>query len=179
MLVAAARAGDQRAWRALFRLFQPLVWRLVLARVRRYDQAADLVQEVFLRAFRKLGQLRDPNCFAGWLQTIVRNRVADWFRRRQQGIVVHDLQLDGTLCNPIDPAPGPGAAIERAEELLSLRKKLQQLRASDRQALEDFYLCRRSIKEMSHSTGKPIGTIKRRLHDARRRLAAVISRPEA
>src|SRR5947209_15209667 len=72
-LVAAVRAGDREAFARLYALYSPLVHAVLLARVP-YDEVGDLVQDVFLVAFRKLGSLRDTARFGPWVATIARNR---------------------------------------------------------------------------------------------------------
>jgi RNA polymerase sigma-70 factor, ECF subfamily len=82
-LVESARAGDRAAFERLYELYAPLVHGVLLARVP-YGEVSDLVQDVFLTAFRKLGALRDPARFGPWVAIIARNRAADFYRRARQ-----------------------------------------------------------------------------------------------
>src|ERR1044071_9078910 len=82
-LVAAVRAGDREAFARLYESFSPLVHGVLLARVP-YDEVSDLVQDVFLVAFRKLGTLRDATRFGPWVAMIARNRATDFHRRRRE-----------------------------------------------------------------------------------------------
>ena len=82
-LVAAARAGDREAFERLYELYAPLVHGVLLARVP-YGEVSDLVQDVFLSAFRKLGALRDAARFGPWVAIIARNRAADFYRRSRE-----------------------------------------------------------------------------------------------
>jgi RNA polymerase sigma-70 factor (ECF subfamily) len=82
-LVEAARAGDREAFARLYDLYSPLVHGVLLARVP-YDEAPDLVQDVFLTAFRKLGRLRDTALFGPWVAMIARNRAVDFYRRARK-----------------------------------------------------------------------------------------------
>src|SRR5919112_602793 len=72
-LVAAVRAGDRDAFARLYESFAPLVHGVLLARVP-YDEVQDLVQDVFLVAFRKLSTLRDASRFGPWVAMIASNR---------------------------------------------------------------------------------------------------------
>jgi RNA polymerase sigma-70 factor (ECF subfamily) len=65
---------------------------------------------------------------------------------------------------------GPADEAERAEERAALRAGLRRLKAGDRATLEAFYLRGQSLKQMARTSGAPLGTIKRRLHVARKRL---------
>src|SRR5215471_11118111 len=69
-LVERARAGDRRAYGELVERFQPTVYAVALARLRNPAEAQELAQEVFLHGMKKLVQLRDAACFAGWLRQI-------------------------------------------------------------------------------------------------------------
>lgn len=88
-LVAAVRAGDREAFTRLYELYAPLVHGVLLARVP-YDDVGDLVQEVFLTAFRKLHALRDPARFGPWVAMIARNRATDFHRRARETEELHD-----------------------------------------------------------------------------------------
>jgi RNA polymerase sigma-70 factor (ECF subfamily) len=79
-LVRAAREGDQDAFTHLYERYGRVIHGLLLARVAR-DEVDDLVQDVFLAAWRRLADLRDPAAFGGWIATIARNRTRDFHRR--------------------------------------------------------------------------------------------------
>jgi RNA polymerase sigma-70 factor (ECF subfamily) len=79
-LVAAARGGDRAAFASLYERYARMVHGILLARVPR-SEVADLVQDVFLAAMRRLDSLRDGAAFGGWLAAIARNRATDFFRR--------------------------------------------------------------------------------------------------
>jgi RNA polymerase sigma-70 factor, ECF subfamily len=79
-LVTAARDGDRSAFATLYDRYARVVHGLLLARVSR-DEVEDLVQDVFLVAWRRLEDLRDPAAFGGWIAMIARNRATDFHRR--------------------------------------------------------------------------------------------------
>ena len=101
-LVRAARAGDQAAFASLYERYGRVVHALLLARVGR-DQVEDLVQDVFLTAWRRLDDLRDPAAFGGWIAMIARNRATDAHRRAAEFV-----ELPASLA-------GPGTASDEAE----------------------------------------------------------------
>jgi RNA polymerase sigma-70 factor, ECF subfamily len=101
-LVRAAREGDRAAFASLYERYARVVHGLLLARVGR-DNVEDLVQDVFLAAWRRLDALRDPAAFGGWLVMITRNRAMDFHRRAADFV-----ELPENL-------PVPAAAAERAE----------------------------------------------------------------
>jgi RNA polymerase sigma-70 factor, ECF subfamily len=89
-LVQAARAGDRSAFEALYARHARMVHGALLARVASAD-ANDLVQEVFLQAWRRLESLREPAAFAAWILTVARRRAADYYRR---GVETEELPED-------------------------------------------------------------------------------------
>ena len=94
-LVLAARDGDRSAFELLYDRYARLVHGLLLARVSR-DEVDDLVQDVFLAAWRRLDDLRDPAAFGGWVAMIARNRATDFHRRTTDFVELPD-NLDATV----------------------------------------------------------------------------------
>src|SRR5437764_8948053 len=81
-LIERVRAGDEDAFGDLYKMFAPTINSVVLARVPR-DDVQDIVQEVFLSAYKNLNSLKDDNLFGAWLVKIARNRAAEWYRTRR------------------------------------------------------------------------------------------------
>lgn len=79
-LIERVCAGDEEAFNEIYKIFAPLVHGIVLARVPR-DEVADIVQEVFLSAYKNLHTLRDKNAVGAWLAMIARNRATEFYRR--------------------------------------------------------------------------------------------------
>ncbi len=78
-MISAIKAGDEQAFGDFYREFAPLVHAILLARLPRHE-VQDIVQEVFLAAYRHIGSLRDENALGGWLARIARNYVVDHYR---------------------------------------------------------------------------------------------------
>ena len=169
--VIRAQFGDSSAFDELMTAFEDRIHRVVIQRLRNTAEADEVVQEVFLRAYRKLPQLREPERFAGWLcQIAVRLSINRAVRRPAECIAeteVFDGQ-DSGVSGPLDE-------LLRLEDMQQVRHGLNQLGEIDRQTLLAFYFEGSSLKEMSDRFQSPIGTIKRRLHTARGRLKDVMS----
>lgn len=88
-LVIAARDGDRVAFGQLHDRYARMVHGILLARVPR-GEVEDLVQDVFLKALRQLGSLRDTDAFGGWLARIARNCAADFHRNRRDEETLND-----------------------------------------------------------------------------------------
>jgi RNA polymerase sigma-70 factor (ECF subfamily) len=94
--VSAARRGDRGAFGRLYERYSPMVHGILFSRVPRMD-VEDLVQDVFVTVYRRLGTLRNPAAFAGWLAMIARNRAIDHLRR---AVRTEELPEDLPADNP-------------------------------------------------------------------------------
>lgn len=169
-LVERAKAGDREAFGELVTRFQGSVFAMALGRVRNPLEAQELAQDVFVHAMRKLPQLRDARCFAGWLRRITARMAINRLTRRGVLFGADPEMLDAVA------ARGRGAedALEIGEAVDQLKEGLAELKGLDRETLEAFYLRGRSLKQMAREFEVPTGTIKRRLHVARQRLKGVL-----
>jgi RNA polymerase sigma-70 factor (ECF subfamily) len=171
-LVQRAQQGDRQAYGELVERFQPTVYAVALARLRNPTEAQELTQEVFLHGMKKLAQLRDAECFAGWLRQITVRMAINRLTRhgplhKVEGEALENAEARGT---------SPLEQMVSAEQREELWKGLDQLKALDRATLVAFYINGRSLKEMSREFETPVGTIKRRLHVARNRLKRHLER---
>ena len=165
-LVLRAQAGDRGAYGALVERFQPTVYAVALARLRNPAEAQELAQEVFLHAMKKLPQLRDVQCFAGWLRQITVRMAINRLTRRGP---LHKAESEA-LDNAAAAGAGPLEQLVRSEQAAALYRGLDRLKPVDRATLLALYIRGRSLKQMSREFETPVGTIKRRLHVARNRL---------
>ena len=166
ILVDRAKLGDRAAYGELVTRFQTSVYAMALARVRDPLEAQELAQEVFVHAMRKLPQLRDARCFAGWLRKITARMAINRLTRKGPQFGVGPEVLDaipGEMKTPADE-------LELSEAKAGLHAGLDRLKDDDRATLEAFYLRGRSLKQMAREFEAPVGTIKRRLFVARQRL---------
>jgi RNA polymerase sigma-70 factor (ECF subfamily) len=111
VLVSAALEGDREGFGRLYGLYAPLVHGILLARVPRAE-VDDLVQDIFLHAFRKLSTLRDRAAFGPWIAMIARNRAIDFHRRARETVEI------------TDEMGGSNTSDSRANEILELIRSL-------------------------------------------------------
>ncbi|WP_233578122.1 RNA polymerase sigma factor [Tautonia sociabilis] len=167
-LVVRAREGDREAFGQLVEQFQRTVYAVALSRLGNASEAMELTQEVFLHVMGRLDQLREPERFAGWLRQVTVRMAINRATRRVPPASIEDEVLDGAAAHrdePIDEL----IARERARRLWDAMNTLKPL---DREALVAFYIRGLSLVEIAEDLGVPIGTVKRRLHTARKRLKA-------
>jgi len=166
-LVSAAQAGDREAFGELAGRYERMVYAIALRRLGDHTEAQELTQEVLVKAMQKIEQLKVPAAFGGWLKSIT-VRMATNRQVRRAPVIAAEPQSLGASCfesrTPLDAA----LTNERAAHV---RGGLARLGALDRDTLEAFYFRGQSLAEMSASFAAPVGTIKRRLHVARKRLA--------
>lgn len=166
-LVRASQAGDRAAFGELFERYERHVFAVALRRLGDYSEAQELCQDVFVQAMQKIDQLREPECFGGWLRAITHRMAINRVVRRGPDFATEPETLEA---NCVEHATPLSAALQ-SERDRQLHASLDRLRDLDRQTLEAFYVQGQSLLEMSSRFDAPLGTIKRRLHVARRRLA--------
>ncbi len=129
-LVLAAQAGNSASFDTLYRRHARIVHAVLLGRATR-DDVEDLVQEVFLSAWRQLATLRDPAAFGGWVVTIARHQRIDHARRqttgRQEGRTAGRQEASGSPRTV--GAPLRGATPSAGTPRRSVR--LEDVRSSD------------------------------------------------
>jgi len=169
-LVRLAQRGDRQAQGELFERYQQMVLSVAFRRLGDYGDAQELVQEVFVQALQKLDQLRTPECFGSWLRSITVRMAINRMVRGDRAVSTEPTRLEAT-CVEFQTPDGHALASERAA---CVRDGLERLREMDRDTLVAFYVRGQSLIEMSDHFDAPVGTIKRRLHVARKRLAKEI-----
>lgn len=169
-LVLKAQGGDRSAFGSLVEQYEKTVYSVCLGRLRNPSEAAELTQEVFLHVYKRLGQLREPERFAGWIRQVAVRMAINRATRRvpPPSVGVEVLEAaSGQRHEPVDEL----IARERAGKLW---EGLARLKPMDREALVAFYIQGQPLSEIAESLDVPLGTIKRRLHTARKRLKAVL-----
>lgn len=167
-LVRAAQAGNRDALGQLFERYRGAIVAQAMRRVKNADEAEELAQDVFVQAMQKIGQLRVPEAFGGWLARIVHRMAINRVTRRQAAMACDPVVLEATCLSSGGSPDQHALGRERADDVRAAVQRLGQL---DRQTLQAFYLRGETLLQMSDSFEAPVGTIKRRLHVARKRLA--------
>ena len=166
-LVVSAQGGNRQAFGVLFERFERHVMAIALRRLGDYAEAQELCQDVFIQAMKKIDQLRTPEAFAGWLRSITNRMAINRLVRRPVDRSTEQEALDAACFETTTPL----AEVLADERKDGVRAGLAQLGRLDRETLEAFYVRGESLVQMSDSFDAPVGTIKRRLHVARKRLA--------
>lgn len=167
LLVEDAQQGDRVAFGHLVERYERSVYATAMRRLGNDAEAQELVQEVFVQALRKIDQLREPLRFGGWLRSITQRMAINRAARSRPAISADPEVLEATCVERDTPL---NLALE-AERRTQVHAGLRRLGDLDRDTLVAFYVEGQSLIQMSDSFDSPVGTIKRRLHVARKRLA--------
>ena len=147
-----ASCGDDEAFESIYLAYHPRVLRVLTAMTSNHDQAEELSQEVFLRAFKARYRYRPKSLLITWLYRIARN-VAFNSSRDRSALHAIQLQSEGRhsqFASIIEQADGP-AHLKRKELRESVWEAIATLGARQRQALHEFYFGEQSYIDIAHN----------------------------
>src|SRR5437868_13866668 len=148
-LMLRAHSGDRGALGHLMVRYEGAVYAIALRRLNNHAEAEELCQEVFVQAMEKLVQLRQPECFGGWIRSIAKRMAINRAVRRSPLLSSQPDELEQCA-----EQRTPLATALASEERLQVRAGLRRLRKLDRQTLEAFYVQGRSPAEMSNTSSR-------------------------
>ncbi len=168
-VIRRARGGDLSAFETLIRRHQDAVHRWLIARSPPGIDVDDVLQHSLLTAFTRLGVFDGRSAFATWLTGIAHNCLRNAIRtqRRQRTV-----PLGATRQALEDAALGDTAADDR--ELQALRRCLARLGEAPARVIREHYAEGRPVAAIADAMARPVGSIKRQLHEARKALGRCI-----
>jgi RNA polymerase sigma-70 factor, ECF subfamily len=173
-LVRAAAGGDRDAFDELVRRHQSAIVNLARAMTGGREDAEDLAQEVFIRAWKGLGRFRGESQFRTWLHGIALNVIRTHRGRLARLRAMFFTRPAGAEHDPVDSA----AVDDRVDDALALRQRidraLAQLPATLREALVLRDVQGFEYREIAEALGVPIGTVESRIFRARQRLRPLL-----
>ena len=167
VLVNRCLEGDQPAFAFLVDKYKEVVHAYAYRRVGDYQEAEDIAQEVFIKAYKKLAQLKWPHKFRSWLYTIVSNECKMWLRRhskeREQEVSWEDM--------PVEELDELAVRAHSDEDIKLTVKSAMETLPDDRElALSLYYMSSLSVKEIAHFMGVSPNSVRIKLHRARKQL---------
>lgn len=172
-LVKLAQTGDRPAFAALVECWLEPGFRMALAILGNEADARDATQDAFLRAWRDLRQLRDPERFDAWFSRILVNSCRG-LRRGRRRVAIREIDLR-TIPARDEPAIAFEAAWdEQAASLDGVEHAFEQLSIPERTILVLHHLEHRPLREIAAALGIPVGTAKSRLFTARQALVRAL-----
>ena len=171
-LVSQTLAGDRDAFGVLVHKYQEMVYAYAFQKVRNEEDAQDVTQEVFWRAYHGLYQLRQPHRFRSWLYTIMSNeckrRLVSVIKMRRRETALENATDDALRIEPAHAAPTEGWQVD-------LEQALSELPDDNRVAVSMFYMGDHSLREISDFLGVSVNTVKGKLYRARQQLGNALS----
>jgi RNA polymerase sigma-70 factor (ECF subfamily) len=165
-LVGRARQGDREAFTQLIMQYQVQLYNTALRMVGSREDAADITQEAFLRAWEKIRTLRDAP-FKSWLFQIAVNLCYDHFRRGRRYGVMPDEEQGGKIVGLGVAIPDPQERAEANERAKVVRESIESLEHDMRAALVLRDINGMAYDEIAGVLGVPLGTVKSRIARAR------------
>nr|CAA9280975.1 RNA polymerase sigma factor RpoE [uncultured Armatimonadetes bacterium] len=171
-LIEQSREGDTAAFDLLVRRYEKQIYNTAYRLCNSYDDAADIAQEAFVRAFSNLKSFRGDAAFSTWLHRIVTNVFLDE-RKKQRARPHRSLEEvlaleESTVTRQFeDPGPGPQDRVEGRERRELLEQAIAVLPEAQRVMVVLYHTQSRSYEEIAQIMGLPMGTVKSRLNRAR------------
>ncbi len=172
-LVMGVLSGDREAFAELYDRRARLIRAICYDATGDLHSAADLTQEVFLRAYRGLGALHDPHKFCAWLAGIARQVCREWRRsRRREQSGIARLAAESEVHQAEEPVNQP------EERIMLLRRAVASLPEKERLALHAFYLQGQDAEQAGAVLGLSRSGLYRVLSCARKRLERLLTKQE-
>jgi RNA polymerase sigma factor (sigma-70 family) len=171
ILIEKALAGSESAFRILLERYKDAVQRIILKIVRNQDEAQDLVQETFMKAFGSLSSYRCEYRFTTWLYKIAANNCIDYLRKKRLISVSLDQPLetkDGQVTIELpDWTYNPEVDLTSRQRSLSIDAAIDSLPPKYREVIVFRHKRDKSYEEIAEILGIPVGTVKARIFRAR------------
>ena len=179
-LISRAKEGDQDAFGQLVLTHQNKVYTLCVHLLGSREDAEDLAQEAFLKAWRSLDGFLGESSFTTWMHRLTTNLCLDHLRKqsRRQNVSVA-VSLDdeeATVPEPVDQSGDPHEELERAERQRALAKRLQELPEHYKKPLVMREVGGMSYQEIADALELDLGTVKSRIARARESLRKILLR---
>lgn len=176
-LVEWAKGGNEDAFASLVHRHRERAYAVAYRLVRQREDALDIAQEAFVRAYQSLAGFRGEARFSTWLHRIVVNLALDHLRRQphhEAGEYKDARALEEAAQQVVAPTPDPQQAVEATEMRRLIQQGMAGLPAEQRTALVLREIEGLSYKEIARAMRCSIGTVMSRLHYARRKMQAVL-----
>jgi RNA polymerase sigma-70 factor (ECF subfamily) len=159
-LIAAARRDNVEAYNLLVSRWEKRIFNYLLRLIKNREDALDLSQDVFLKAYQNLRRLEDPGRFAPWLYRIAHNEAYSYLRKNRPETDLDEAQYQPWV------EPGPSRRMLPIEVSLAVERALERLSDDQREAVVLKIYQGFKFEEMAGILGCPVSTVKSRLYTA-------------
>lgn len=173
-LIERSRKGDSEAFGILVERYQRRVVGVALAVVHNQDDAIELAQETFIRAYENLSKFESRSSFSTWLYRIAANLAIDFWRREGRHVVLHGEDADNEISRLASAHGDSFKEVSRSELSERLKQALEELTPEHRAVILLREVEGLSYDEISEVLQCPRGTVMSRLHYARDHLRGIL-----
>lgn len=172
-LIEEAMQSKEGAFEQLFEYYYSMAYAMAMRETKNDADAKDAVQEAFISIHRSINELRDPQAFPAWLKTIVHSKCYKLFRKK------HDIPADPnvmneTYCVEERSYMVPVTHYNNENEKEVIHQLIKQLKPRYQEVVELVYLKQLKIEEAANLLGLSAGTVKTRLHRAKKDLFVLV-----
>ncbi|HKB43094.1 MAG TPA: sigma-70 family RNA polymerase sigma factor [Chitinophagaceae bacterium] len=168
-IISKVLSGDQQAYAGLVNRYQNYVFTLALRFTKNREDAEEVSQDIFIKAYRSLADFRGASKFSTWLYTIVNNTCITFLRKKK--LETHSLDNEKVFEVADSQDSGLRAnLIEQKSRVAMVNKAITMLGRDDAEIITLFYKGEQSLDEIAQILGLETNTAKVRLHRARTRL---------
>ncbi len=163
--------GEVQSFSILVQQYKDMVYTLSLKMLRNPEEAEEMAQDVFVRAFRKLSQFDKKSKFSTWLYSITYRtglNILKKTRVREEEFVDEHLEIPSEGLNPF-------TALAKTEAKKILRERIKKLDAESQFLLQIYYFEERSIREVAQVMGQSETNVKSKLFRTRKKLREILS----
>jgi len=172
-LISQIRQGNILALKALYEKYKGQVYRTALAVTRDRGAAEDILQDCFLKVYTYIDKLDGSLPLSPWLHRVTVNLSYNWANKRRRWLRPLEEVIDRLVAGP---RTLPESVLERGELQRVIQKAIASLSFEHRVVVVLFYLNGFSLNEIAYILDCPVGTVKSRLHYARRNLRRKLER---
>lgn len=168
-LVAAVQNGEQDAFSHIISRYQGKIFAYIKRLINHPDDATDITQDVFMKAYRHLNTVDTSRKFSSWLYRIAHNESVNWLKKKTRAKVESldaHMENGGQFASKVDLAE----TYAREEEQKSVREAIDSLPDKYREVMERRYLKQQSYQEISAALGKPINTVGTLINRAKKQM---------
>lgn len=168
-IIALVLKGDQNAYATLVERYQNFVFTIVLRYIKSREDAEEVSQDVFVKAYRSLAAFKGDAKFSTWLYTVTTTTCITFLRKKK--LEVHSLDNERVFEVADNVDSGMSAnQVEQKSRVNMVNEAIKMLSADDAQIITLFYKGEQTLDEIAHILGKEPNAVKVQLHRARGRL---------
>ena len=168
-VIAQVLKGDQQAYARLVDRYRNFVFTISLRYIKNREDAEEVAQDVFIKAFRSLADFRGQSKFSTWLYTVTTTSCLSFLRKKK--VDVQSLDDEHVFAGADNIDGGLNAnQVEQKSRVAMVNEAIKLLSADDAQVISLFYKGEQTLEEIAQIMGKEVNAVKVQLHRARGRL---------